>query len=122
RHALLGGDDLPGGLALRIARAGEELAKPAALHDHRLAAVLARFLDLPLGTRLGRLELARILALGIAAAREEQSELAGLDHHRLAALVAHDRRIRLVALFEVEHLLRGALQILLELLVEARER
>ena len=59
---------------------------------------------------------------GYAAAGEEQAELAGLDHHRLAALVARHRRIGLDALLQVDHLLRGALQVLLELLVEARER
>ena len=59
---------------------------------------------------------------GIAAAGEEQAELAGLDHHRLAALVARDRRIRLIPFLEVGHVLLGALQVLLELLVEARER
>src|SRR4029453_3774328 len=43
-HALLGGDDLPRGLALGIAGAREELSEPPALDGHRLAAVLARFL------------------------------------------------------------------------------
>ena len=101
-----------------IAGAGEELAEPAALDDHRLAAVFARLLDLPFGAGLGRFELAGVLALGIAAAGEEQAELARLDDHRLAALVAGDRRVGLVPFLEIRHLLFGALQVLLELLVE----
>src|SRR3954469_16955673 len=55
---LLGRDDLPRRLALGIAGAGEELAEAAALHRHRLAAVLAVLLDrFPLAARLGGLEL-----------------------------------------------------------------
>src|SRR5439155_210781 len=41
--ALLGRDQLARRLALGIPRAREELAEPAALDGHRLAAVLARF-------------------------------------------------------------------------------
>src|SRR4029078_9796348 len=122
--SLLGGDDLPRRLALGIAGAGEGLADAAALDRHRLAAVLARLLERlrSFGRGLRRLQLAGVLALGIAAAGEEETELAGLDHHRLGALVARDRRIRLHALLEIDHLLGGALQILGELLVEAGQR
>ena len=77
---------------------------------------------LPFGAGFRRLELARVLALGIAAAGEEQAELAGLDHHRLAALVAGDGRIGSYPSLRLSISFVGALQVLLELLVEARER
>src|SRR4029078_6621126 len=69
RDALLRGDDLPRRLALRIAGAREELTEASALDDHRLAAVLARLLDLPFGARLGRLELPGVDALPKTTAR-----------------------------------------------------
>src|SRR5690606_14320037 len=45
-NTLLGRDDLPRRLALRVSRAGEEHAEPAAFGHHRLAAVLAGLLGL----------------------------------------------------------------------------
>src|SRR5688572_321896 len=118
--ALLGRDDLPRRLALGIARAGEEHAEAPALDHHLAAAVLARLVEF-LGRRFGGLELLRVVAVGIPAAGQEDPELAGLlDHLAFVALVAGDAR-RLPFL-EVGHFLRGALQILLERLVERRER
>src|SRR5580765_5304343 len=45
-HALLRRDDLPRRLALRITGAGQEHSEAPALDDHRLAAVLTRFVQL----------------------------------------------------------------------------
>src|SRR5204863_4607278 len=88
--ALLGGDEFSRRLAFGIAGAREALAEPAALHHHRLAAVLARrdlfFAALRFGLLL--FELPRVGALGIRAAGDEGAELADLDQHGRAAAVA----------------------------------
>src|SRR6185295_3016507 len=87
---LFGGNQLPRGLTFGIAGARQELPEAAALHRHRLAAVLARF-DFFLAVlrfRFRRLDLARVGAVGITAARDEQAELADAFQHRLAAFVA----------------------------------
>src|SRR5205823_9135617 len=117
---LLGCNQLPRGLALRIARAGEELAEAAALDDHRLAAVLTR-LDLfltVLRLRLLLLELAGIRAFRVGAAGDEGAELADLDQHWRSAAVAD--LVGLDAFLQFLHFPAGAREILLELLIELR--
>src|SRR5438270_4574021 len=119
---LLGRNQLPRRLALGVSRAREELAEASALEDHRLAAVLAR-LDLLFAAfrfRLLLLELTRVRALRIRAARDEGAELADLDQHRRSAALAD--LVGLHAFLEVLHLLAGAREILLVLLVELLER
>src|SRR5439155_18136556 len=88
----------------------------------RLAAVLAR-LDLFLARLrfgLARVELACVRALGIAAAGDEGAEFADPFEHRRPALVA--RFADFDPLLEIDHLLARPREILLEFLVEARER
>src|SRR5205823_4269894 len=101
--ALLGRDQLSRRLALRIARAREELAEASALDDHLLAAVFAR-VDLFFGAGgLGflLLELARVRALRIGAAGHERTEATDLDQHRRPAPLAD--LVGLDAFLEVLH-------------------
>src|SRR5207244_1314866 len=84
--------DRPGGLALRITRAGEELAEPAALDQHRRAAGLALLVGGRLRRDLDRAvlapdELLGVLALRVTGAGEELAVSAPLDHHRRPALL-----------------------------------
>src|SRR5688572_14687993 len=111
-------DDLPRRLALGIAGAREELSEPAALDDHRLAAVLAHLVLRLVGVRAGLalLELARVCAIRIAAACDERAELADLDDHPLAATIAD--LLGLDAFLEVLHFLASFGEVFLELLVE----
>ena len=122
RQALLRRDDLPRRLALRVAGAGQELTEAPALERHRLAAVLAVLFDLPaLGVRLGR-------SRARACSRTRDSALHARNMPNLPALITIGEPhlsqatfgIGLDALLEVDHFLGGALQVLLELLVEAR--
>src|SRR5204862_5374510 len=121
-HGAARRNDLSRRLAVGIAGAREELAEAAALDDHRLAAVLARFVLrlVDVGVGLALLELARVRAVWIAAARHERTELADLDHHSLAAAVAD--LFGLDAFLEVLHLLAGFGEVLLEFFVEGGER
>src|SRR5688572_5011913 len=93
--ALLGAGDADrhrlGPLALRVARAGEELAEAAALHQHLGATDVALLVGGLLLDDLERAvgeaqELLRVLALGVVLAREERAVAAPLDDHRAAAL------------------------------------
>src|SRR3569623_1237625 len=117
--------DRLGRLAVRVARAREERAEPAALDGHRRAAGLA-----DLGGRLRRHllpgavevldDLHRVTALGVALAREERPVAAPLDDHRLAALLADPLGRDLLAL-DVAHLGLGLLELELERRVEGAE-
>ena len=102
------------------------MAKTAALQRHRPAAVFTR---LGFGLRRGLSFLRgfiagdffRVLALGIGRAGHETAELAPLDDHRAAALVTDLVGWEFLTL-EILHVLRSALQVLLELLVKLIER
>src|SRR5258705_13010684 len=69
------GDGL-GGLALRIARARDELAEAAVLDHHGLRAGRARFVGELVGRLLPAAQVLGVLAVGIAGAREELAEAA----------------------------------------------
>ncbi len=116
-------------LAFRIAGAGEELPEAPALECHRLSAVFAR-LRLGIGFATGGSlfrrgfflgDFSRVLAFGIGGARQEAAELSPLLHHGAAALFA-DLVCREFLSLQVLHVLRGLLQVLLELLVEISKR
>src|SRR2546422_3514915 len=113
------GDRL-GRLALRIARAGDELSEAAVLDHHGLAAGRAALFRGLVGGLLPPAQILGVLAIGIGGAREELAEASPLFHQRLAAVRAGLSRVD--AALEVVHALARALEVLHELLVEGLHR
>src|SRR5437899_1004826 len=105
-----------GGLALRVDRAGDELAEAAVLHHPRplagRALLVGRLLLRPLGAR----QVPLVLALRVGRAGDELAEAAPALLERLAAVRA--RLPGLHAALELRHLLLGGLEVLLERRVE----
>src|SRR5215467_2228936 len=77
-----------GRLALRIARASDELAEATVLDDHGLAACRTRLVRHLVGRLLTAAQVLGVLAVGIARAREELAETPPLLQHGLATLGA----------------------------------
>src|SRR6185312_14224429 len=108
--------DGAGGLAVRVARAGQELAEPSALDDHGRAAGRADLVGRPRGRHHPQrpVGVARVLlgvaAVRIAGASQEVPVAPPLDDHGLAALLA-DLVGRLLLALDVAHLDLGLLQV-----------
>ena len=118
---LLGRDDLPRRLALGIAGAGEELAEAAALERHRLAAVLARLLDLPPSAPASGVSSSRVFShSGYALQARNRPNLPALitigEPHLSHATFGSGS----TPSFRLIMSLAARFEILLELLVEAR--
>src|SRR6185503_4678587 len=105
-----------GRLALRIARARDELAEAPMLDDHRAfagrALLVGRLVLRPLVAR----QVLLVLALRVGGARDELAEAAPALLERLATL--RTRLARLHAALELGHALLGRLEVLLERRVE----
>src|SRR5262245_16718267 len=109
--------DRLGGLAVRIARARDELPEAPVLDHHRLAAGRADLVGRLVGGLLAAAaQILRVLALGVRRAGQEAAEPAELLDDGLAALRAG--LAGLLTDLDVFHLPAGRLEIARELLVE----